>query len=67
MIEHYGGIIEGVITGVIVLGFCAYQYWATTRSIEEDKASARHNALAKNSGHAEGEHQLDDGRDEAIH
>jgi hypothetical protein len=55
MIEKYGGIIEGAMTAVIVLGFCAYQYWATTRSIEQDKASARH------AGHAEGEHQLDDG------
>jgi hypothetical protein len=67
LIERYGGIIEGAITAIIVLGFCAYQYWATGRSIEADKASARDNALAKQSRHAEREHQLDDGRDETIH
>jgi uncharacterized membrane protein YebE (DUF533 family) len=61
MIERYGGIIEGALTAIIVLGFCAYQYWATNRSIERDKASAR------DAGHAEGEHQLDDRRDETVH
>ena len=61
MIEKYGGIIEGALTAIIVLGFCAYQYWATNRSIERDKASAR------DARHAEGEHQLRDGRDETVH
>jgi hypothetical protein len=61
MIEKYGGIIEGAITFVVVIGFCAYQYWATNRSIAADKASAR------DAGHAEGEHQLDDRRDETVH
>jgi hypothetical protein len=67
MIGKYGGIIEGAITLFIVIGFCAYQYWATNRSIEADKASARDDASAKNSGHAEGEHQLDNRRDETVH
>ena len=67
MIAKYGGIIEGAITFIVVIGFCAYQYWATNRSIEADKASARDNASAKNSGHAEGQHELDDGRDETVH
>ncbi len=67
MIEKYGGIIEGAVTFVVVIGFCAYQYWATNRAIAEDKASARDSALAKNSGHAEGQHQLDNRRDETVH
>lgn len=61
MIGKYAGQIEGALAAIIVLGFCAYQYWATNRSIEQDKASAR------DAGHAEREHQLDDGRDEAVH
>ena len=67
MIGKYAGQIEGVLTAIIVLGFCAYQYWATNRSIEADKASARDTDLAKNSGHAEGEHELDNRRDETVH
>ena len=55
MIGQYAGQIEGALTAIIVLGFCAYQYWATNRSIAADKASAR------DAGHAEGEHQLRDG------
>lgn len=66
MIEKYGGIIEGGITFVVVIGFCAYQYWATNRSIARDKASARDDALA-NSGHAERQHELDNRRDETVH
>jgi hypothetical protein len=61
MIAEYGGWIEGAFTAVVVLGFCAYQYWATNRSIAQDNASAR------DTGHAEGEHQLDDRRDETVH
>ena len=61
MIAKYGGIIEGAITFVVVIGFCAYQYWATNRSIARDKA------LASKSRHAEGQHELDNGRDEAVH
>ena len=61
MIAHYGGWIEGAITAVIVLGFCAYQYWATSRSIESDKALARY------ARHAEGKHELDDGGNETVH
>ena len=67
MIAKYGGIIEGAITFIVVIGFCAYQYWATNRSIEADKASARDTDSAKNSGHAEGEHELDNRRDETVH
>ena len=61
MIEKYGGIIEGGITFVVVIGFCAYQYWATNRSIARDKASAR------DARHAEGEHELNHRRDETVH
>jgi hypothetical protein len=62
MIEKYGGLIEAAITAVVILGFCAYQYWATNRSIEADKR-----ASAGDAGHAEGEHELRDGRNETIH
>ncbi len=62
MIEKYGGLIEAAITAVVVLGFCAYQYWATSRSIEADKR-----ASASDAGHAEGEHELDNRRDETVH
>ncbi len=61
MIGQYAGQIEGALTAIIVLGFCAYQYWATNRSIEADKTSAR------DTGHAEGEHELDNRRDETVH
>lgn len=61
MISKYGGMIEGAITFIVVIGFCAYQYWATNRSIAQDKVSAR------DAGHAEGEHQLDKGRNEPVH
>ena len=61
MIAKYGGIIEGAITFIVVIGFCAYQYWATNHSIAQDKASAR------DARHAEGEHQLREGRDETVH
>lgn len=54
MIGKYGGVIEGVVVSVAVLGFCAYQYWSVTRSIAEDKRSAR------DARHAEREHELDD-------
>ena len=67
MIEKYGGIIEGGITFAVVIGFCAYQYWATNRSIARDKASARDDALAKPPGHAKGQHQLHNRRDETVH
>lgn len=61
MIEKYGGIIEGGIAFVFVIGFCAYQYWAMTRSIERDTASARE------ARHAKGEHELDNRRNETVH
>jgi hypothetical protein len=54
MNAHYLGLIEAALTAIIVLGFCAYQYWATSRSIARDKASAR------DARHSEREHHLDD-------
>lgn len=65
MIAQYGGIIEAAITAVVILGFCAYQYWATNRSIEADKRAAAD--LPGDPGHAEGEHELGDGRDKTVH
>ncbi len=61
MIERYGGIIEALLTGGLVLAFCVYQYWATSRAAAADDRSDR------DARHAVGEHPLDDGRDETIH
>jgi hypothetical protein len=55
MIGRYLGLIEALGSGAIVLGFCAYQYWATSRSIKED------HELAEAARHAEREHELGDG------
>ena len=55
MIANYAGLIEAIGSGVVVLGFCAYQYWATSRSIRKDRA------LDDAARHAEGEHELRDG------
>jgi hypothetical protein len=44
----YLGLIEVLGSGAIVLGFCAYQLWSLRRD------------SAKNTRHAEGEHELDD-------
>ncbi len=60
-IAHYAGWIEGAIAAIVVLGFCAYQYWATNRSI------AKHKALADESRHPEGQHDLGQRRDETVH
>lgn len=52
------GIIEMTLSGAIVLGFCAWQYWSMTRSIARDKKQRE--ASADRARHAEGEHPLDD-------
>jgi hypothetical protein len=54
MIGKYFGLIEALGSGAIVLGFCAYQLWATNRSIRKDRESAQ------DARHAEGEHELGD-------
>lgn len=65
MMSKYGGVIEGAVTFVVVIGFCAYQYWATNRSIAQDQERDR--ASARDAGHTEREHHLDKGRDEPVH
>lgn len=39
MIGNNLGVIEMVMSGGLMLGFCAWQYVATTRSIARDKAA----------------------------
>lgn len=64
MIGDNLGIIEMALTGVLVLGFCLYQYVAMTRDIARSKRerpdSADSAASAKGTGHPHGEHRLDD-------
>ena len=62
MIGNNLGIIEMALSGALMLGFCAWQYIAMTRSIARDRAvrdSAARDASTR-PGHAEGEHRLDD-------
>lgn len=39
MIGNNLGIVEMILSGALMLGFCAWQYVATTRSIRRDKAA----------------------------
>ena len=57
MSEHFGWI-EIVLTGVVGLGFGAYQLWSVSREIARDKAAKA--ASEAGAGHAVGEHELDD-------
>lgn len=52
------GLIESGLTFLIVVGFCAYQYWSVSRSLETDRSRA--------AGHSEGQEALDNGGDEAV-
>ena len=58
MIGNNLGIIEMAMTGVLVLGFCIYQYVAMTRDIARSKRER--DASARDAGHPHGEHRLDD-------
>lgn len=58
MIGNNLGIIEMALTGVLVLGFCLYQYVAMTRAIARSKRDR--DASAGGAGHTHGEHRLDD-------
>lgn len=64
MIGNNLGIIEMAVTGVLVLGFCLYQYIAMTREIARSKrerpGSAANPDSAGGAGHPHGEHRLDD-------
>ncbi len=52
------GVIEMVMSGGLVLGFCAWQYWSMTRQIARDKKARE--ASTDRARHPEGEHRLDD-------
>ncbi len=58
MIGNNLGVIEMVVSGGLMLGFCAWQYWSMTRSIARDKKER--DALADRARHPEREHRLDD-------
>lgn len=58
MIGNNLGIIEMALTGVLVLGFCIYQYVAMTRDIARSKRER--DASARDARHSDGEHRLDD-------
>lgn len=38
------GIVEMTLSGVLALGFCAYQVWKMDREIKKDKAKAAEKA-----------------------
>ncbi len=44
------GIVEMTISGVLALGFCAYQYFKMDREIKKDKAEAAQKAAEKSDG-----------------
>jgi hypothetical protein len=50
------GWIEVVVVAILALGFGGYQLWSVNREIAKDKAKKS----AGSSGHAVGEHPLDD-------
>lgn len=56
-------MIEIVFFYAIALGFGIYQIWSVNREIKKDraaKAAAENEASGTGTGHAEGEHELDD-------
>ena len=52
--RHYG-LIEMAFTGIVVLGFAAWQLWSINREIGRDKQRSE-----EASRHPVGEHRLDD-------
>ena len=70
MVGNTLGLIELLLSGALGIGFCLYQYIATTRDIARSKrerpdSAARPDSAegipsAQGSGHAHGEHRLDD-------
>jgi hypothetical protein len=65
MIMNNLGLVEAALTFLIVVGFCVWQYVSISLSQAKDRAKAEAEKLSA-SGHAEGEHSLDDGRHEAV-
>jgi len=58
MSGYHLGIIEMVLSGGLMLGFCGWQYWSMTRQIARDKREREKST--PRAGHSEGEHRLDD-------
>ena len=59
------GLIEIGMTFFLVIGFCVYQIWSTDRELKKDRAEreareAKDKTSVSRSGHAVGEHELDD-------
>lgn len=55
------GWIEIVFTATVALGWGFYQLWSVNREIAKDKEKKqREESAAGSSGHAIGEHELDD-------
>lgn len=57
--ENFGWI-EILFTAVVALGFGGWQYWSVSREIKRDKQARGDAESAERSGHAVGEHELDD-------
>ena len=57
--ENFGWI-EILFTALVAFGFGGWQYWSVSREIERDKQAKRERDSAAASGHAVGEHELDD-------
>lgn len=55
--EHFGWV-EIVFTAIVAFSFGFYQLWSVNREIARDKADKA--AKSGGSGHAVGEHELDD-------
>jgi len=56
MIGDNLALIEMGFTGIVVLGFLVYQYWATNRAIARDRAAreAAERASDDGAGHPKG-------------
>jgi hypothetical protein len=59
------GLIEIGMTFVLVIGFCVHQYFKMDRELKRDRAEreareAAEKESAGRSGHAVGEHELDE-------
>ena len=62
MSEHFGWV-EIVFTAIVALGFGVWQLWSVNREIRRDREAKEAKSArdsAGDSGHAVGEHELDD-------
>ncbi len=65
MIVNNLGLIEAGLTFLLVVGFCVWQYVSVSRSQAQDRAKADA-ARSAAAGHPEGQHPLNDRRDEPV-